>query len=110
MKLDRDSQLPDELVTIWRKWLSDLEKVGHLRTERCYFAGINEHVVSYNLHDFCDASKQAYSAIIFLVASTELEVTFGKLITSKSRVAPLKKTHHSEIRVNGCCNFGKFDN
>ena len=91
IKLDWDSPLPDELVIIWRKWLSDLEKVGHLRIERCYFAGINEHVVSYNLHGFCDASKRAYSAIIYLVASTESDFTFGKLITSKSRVAPLKK-------------------
>ena len=90
-KLDWDSPLPDELVIIWRKWLSDLEKLGHLRIEHCYFAGINEHVVSYNLHGFCDASKRAYSAIIYLVASTESDFTFGKLITSKSRVAPLKK-------------------
>ena len=68
-----------------------MEKVGHLRIERCYFAGINERVVSCNLHSFCDASKRTYSAIIHLVASTESDFTFGKLITSKSRVAPLKK-------------------
>ena len=103
IKLDSDSPLPDELVTIWRKWLSDLEKLGHLRIERYYFVGINEHVVSYNLHSFCDASKRAYSAIIYLVASTESDFT---LIKSKSR----EKTHHYEIRVNGCCNFGMFDN
>ena len=36
-KLDWDSPLPDELVIIWRKWLSDLEKVGHLRIERLLF-------------------------------------------------------------------------
>ena len=90
MKLDWDSPLPDELVIIWHKWLLDLEKVGHLRIKLSYFAGINEHVVSYNLHGFCDASKRAYSAIIYFAASMESDFTFSKLITSKSRVAPLK--------------------
>ena len=68
---------------IWGKW-------ENLRIETCYFAGINEHVVSYNLPGFCDASKRAYSAIIYLVASMESDFTLAKLITSKARVAPLK--------------------
>ena len=91
LKLDWDSPLPNELIETLHRFLNEFEKVGHLRTERCYLSRIEEEIKSYSLHGFCDASKKAYCAVIYLVITTESEGLFGKLIASRSRAAPIKK-------------------
>ena len=91
LKLDWDSKLPNELIETLRRCLNEFEKVEHLRIERCYLSRIEEEINSYSLHGFCDASKKAYCAVIYLVITTESEGLFGKLIASRSRVTPIKK-------------------
>ena len=45
--------------------------------------------VSYSLHGFCDASKHAYAAVVYLVIKSPTE-QIVRFIVSKTRVAPLK--------------------
>ena len=47
-------------------------------------------ILSFSLHGFGDASKIAYSAVIYLVCQTTMG-TYVKLVASKTRIAPLKQ-------------------
>ena len=50
-----------------------------------------DDVLTYSLRVFCDASQQAYAAVVYLVAETASSKSVC-LLCSKTRVAPLKTT------------------
>lgn len=45
---------------------------------------------SYSLQGFCDASRRAYAAVVYLQVETVVG-TFTRFLCAKTRVAPLKK-------------------
>ena len=57
---------------------------------QCYLNGTTDgEVTSFQLCGFCDASCKAYAAVVYLL----IETSAGRqvrLVTSKTRVAPLK--------------------
>ena len=85
-----DTLLPPHLEQLWRKWLTDLEKVRVIIVPRCIYHGISEQIVSYSLHTYGDASLKAYCAAIYIVIQTAIS-SYVHLLSSKTRVAPLKK-------------------
>ena len=62
----------------------------HLSIPRCYLDGDSQEVESYSLRGFCDASKVAYAAVIYLLIKTASGY-FVKFIASKTRVSPLRE-------------------
>ncbi|XP_035207469.1 uncharacterized protein LOC118182259 [Stegodyphus dumicola] len=48
--------------------------------------------IKIELHGFCDASEAAYGAVIYCKAISATNRTSVRLVCSKSRVSPLKKT------------------
>ena len=56
---------------------------------RCIWAEVPTEDVSCRLYGFCNASKHAYAAIVYLVIQTPDE-RIVRFISSKTRVAPLK--------------------
>ena len=89
-KIGWDDPLNDELLKMWGKLLDGLEGVTALSLSRCYFQGVQERVVSCNLHGFGDASSKAYAAVIYLHVTTTTG-SYAKFVASKSRVAPAKE-------------------
>ena len=55
---------------------------------RCCFFDVAGQVRSASLQGFCDASVNAYAAVVYLKIETADE-TYLKFVTSKTRVAPL---------------------
>ena len=55
---------------------------------RCYLSGVAGQVRSTSLQGFCDASVNAYAAVVYLKMETA-DGTYLKFVTSKTRVAPL---------------------
>ena len=49
------------------------------------------YIVSTELHGFCDASEQAYAAVIYLHMTDLDGRTRVSLVTSKTKVAPIKR-------------------
>lgn len=88
-KLDWDGPLPEHLVNEWRVLVSDLGEGVSISVPRHYFDGLNEDPSSITLCGFCDASKYAYAAVVYLKASTETR-TSVRFVVSKTRVAPLQ--------------------
>ena len=54
---------------------------------RVTFWDTDMQVASYCLHVFCDASKNAYAAVVYLVAQTGSDRCV-RFVTSETRVAP----------------------
>ena len=88
-KLGWDEPLPEEKLSIWKKWVHGLEEVGTISIPRCVYDEGREEIISCQLHGFGDASLKAYSAVIYMVYETPRGI-FTRLLCSKTRVAPLK--------------------
>ena len=88
-KLEWDIPLPEPLVNEWRVLVSDLGEGVSISVPRNYFDGLDGDPSSITLCGFCDASKHAYAAVVYLKASTEAG-TVVKFVVSKTRVAPLQ--------------------
>ena len=56
---------------------------------RCLYYNIEENVLASYLHGFGGASNLAYCAVVYFVYESETG-TYVKMLTSKTRVAPLK--------------------
>ena len=99
-KTDWDDTLEGELLTKWNKLVSSLQDVQPFCLERCYFKEPRDTVVHCNLHGFCDASLNAYSAIVYLEIKTTSQI-YTRFVASKTRVAPLSKETIPRLELLG---------
>ncbi|GFV20658.1 integrase catalytic domain-containing protein [Trichonephila clavipes] len=82
-----DYPLPTHIEKKWKKWCEELPHLRNLKISRLVLdSTLLEDDVE--LYSFCDASKKAYGAAIYLRTKSRNGISV-KLVTSKSRVAPL---------------------
>ncbi|XP_043203715.1 uncharacterized protein LOC122371441 [Amphibalanus amphitrite] len=81
-----DEDLPLSSRRSWLEWLNGLRSLEALRIPRPY---VSNNVEKFTIHTFCDASKTAYAAAVYLrtCGKTSPET---RLIMSKSRLSPSK--------------------
>ena len=84
-KLEWDCDLPEELLKEWRSLVADLKEAGPISIPRSYVCRVKGTPSSYTLCGFCDASTQAYAAVIYLVMESEIN-TEMKFLVSKTRL------------------------
>ncbi|XP_054709448.1 uncharacterized protein LOC129219153 [Uloborus diversus] len=98
-----DSKLPEEIIQKFEKWKKGLSELKYLKIpRRLSHLDLNESKMT--LHTFCDASKLAYAACVFLRVENDCEVTC-QLIQARSRVAPLKRISIPRMELLAC-NIG----
>ena len=71
-----------------------------IKVPRCYYR-VDNVLVDQQLHGFCDASKRAYAAAVYLrsvYANGDISV---RLISSKTCVAPLKEQTIPRLELLG---------
>ncbi|KAF8790538.1 hypothetical protein HNY73_005547 [Argiope bruennichi] len=78
------------------KWLMELEYLKHVRVPRWLHCDSGFENIS--LHFFCDASKLAYSAVVFLRVDSGNSVHI-QLVQSKTRIAPCGKKETTIARL-----------
>lgn len=81
-----DDPLPSDLTSQWNTFITELSALGSLRIER--------HVLISNFNEvqliaFCDASSRGYAACVYLRSVDRNGHVKVRLLTSKSKVAPL---------------------
>ncbi|XP_062541424.1 uncharacterized protein LOC134209454 [Armigeres subalbatus] len=86
-KLDWDQPLPSVVDTEWRNFQAQLPQLNKLVIDRCV---IQPKAANVELHIFCDASVQAYGACAYTRSVSSSGNVKVVLLTSKSKVAPLK--------------------
>ena len=87
VKAGWDDTLPDSIIEEWKEFregLSDLERLEVPRWLQ------TKHDCKYEIHGFCDASSAAYAAAVYLRVISDDGSVKVNLVTSKSKVAPLK--------------------
>lgn len=95
-----DDEVPQEVLSVWHRWRSELPLLADKHLRRCYFPkGVQR--VTVELHGFCDASEQAYAAVIYLRTVDAVGDVHVSLVTSKTRVAPLKRLTIPRLELCG---------
>ncbi|KAI5638966.1 pao retrotransposon peptidase domain-containing protein [Phthorimaea operculella] len=89
-KIKWDAVLPLDCLVTWRKVLEGLKSAKEITIPR--YAGhikAKKAEMTYELHCFTDASKNAYAAIVYLVSYFQGQPDI-KLMMSKSRITPVE--------------------
>ncbi|XP_062557097.1 uncharacterized protein LOC134221948 [Armigeres subalbatus] len=84
--IDWNDEVPLEIRTVWQHFVEELTLLSNFHISRFAF-----DVGEVQLHCFSDASESAYGTCIYARTAKTNGAVKVMLITSKSRVAPLKK-------------------
>ncbi|XP_058449236.1 uncharacterized protein LOC131429202 [Malaya genurostris] len=96
--IDWDSPLPETVGEEWRNFQQQLPLLNDLRIKRCIVA---PRTVSTQIHCFSDASERAYGACVYLRTVMDSGAVTVQLLTSNSRVAPLKTQSLPRLELCG---------
>ena len=88
-KLNWDESLPPNLQQKWQAQVTSLQDSPVICVPRFYFANCAQPL-SCSLQGFCDASKVAYAAVIYLLINTACGCT-TRFVTCKTRVSPVSQ-------------------
>ena len=100
IKVNWDDELPTELIVKWKNFLKELKNLSALRFDRYLFSN-QRNVTNFELHGFCDASLQAYSAVIY-VRTVKNDVITTNLLTAKSKIVPNRKLSVPKLELMSC--------
>ncbi|GFU78961.1 uncharacterized protein TNCV_308021 [Trichonephila clavipes] len=87
LKIDGIDELPSERAKEWHRFLEDFNSVSSICIGRCI---VHPQATRVELHGFADASEKCYGAVMYCRSQSPDGATTVKLVTSKSRVAPMK--------------------
>ncbi|GFX71064.1 uncharacterized protein TNCV_3648291 [Trichonephila clavipes] len=86
-KLEWNDLLPAEEYREWQQFLVSLENINNIEIPRRILVAFPEVI---EIHGFADASERCYGAAVYCKSKNLKSETLVQLITSKSRVAPIK--------------------
>ena len=96
---DWDDVILDEIGDKILRWFQQLGSLASLRVPRCLRQ--SKKVLTKKIITFVDASIQAYGAVVYLLCEYEDQTTSSRMITSKSKVAPLKPVTVPRLELMG---------
>ncbi|GIX68264.1 reverse transcriptase [Caerostris extrusa] len=99
--LDWDSKLPEDLESKWKKWFAEIEVLGEMKIERCYFSNVIGKMDSVEIHIFSDASIVAYGAVAYFRNVNLRGEVSTSFVMSKSRISLLKKLSLPRLELMG---------
>ena len=94
-----DDLLNESLLSEWQNLVKYISEVDEIIIDRKYVDDFKFEKVE--LHGFSDASDKAYGACIYLRFIYKSKVAHTRLITSKSRVNPIKKLTIPRLELMG---------
>lgn len=104
LKLEWDSPVPEIIRREWSEWQVQLSLLTTIRIPR--WLGVAP-VGNYILHGFADASESAYGAVIYIRLETPDGIKI-RLVTAKSRVAPVKTVTIPRLELCAAVLLGKL--
>ncbi|GBN63236.1 hypothetical protein AVEN_79663-1 [Araneus ventricosus] len=88
MSIGWDTEITGNLRKEFLQWFQDLKILEESHISR-WINVTAENLKHCTIHTFCDASKEAYAAVVFLRLEEEGSVKLP-LLATKSRIAPLR--------------------
>ncbi|XP_033359092.1 uncharacterized protein LOC117238345 [Bombus vosnesenskii] len=98
LKVDWDEALPADLHSEWNRYYTKLSLLNEIRFPR---KTIIKTLIDIELHGFCDASERAYGACVYLRSLDHYGNVQTRLLTAKSKVAPLKTQTIPRLELSG---------
>ncbi|XP_064470007.1 uncharacterized protein LOC135384748 [Ornithodoros turicata] len=95
-----DDNLLEDLLTKWQAWHTDLQRLNDIQLPRCYTPGASI-TNGAELHFFSDASPLAYGTVAYMRIVNDTGIVTTHLLTSKSRLAPLKTVTLARLELLG---------
>ncbi|GFS62412.1 integrase catalytic domain-containing protein [Trichonephila clavipes] len=105
LELGWSDELPFKEEKKWRRFIDFLEAVNNISIDRCI---VIYRAESIELHAFSDASEKAYGSSIYLKSISALGEVKVCLVTSKSRVSPLKQISIPRLELCGAILAAKL--
>ena len=99
-KIGWDEKLEGNLAKRWNQFTKELEVLSTIKVPRCYYL-VDNVVVEQQVHGFCDASERAYAAAVYLRSVYTNGDVSVCLISSKTRMAPLKEQTIPQLELLG---------
>ncbi|XP_075160007.1 uncharacterized protein LOC142233105 [Haematobia irritans] len=93
-----DDNISSDSLRSWNEILNDLSQISVIEIPRWIQFMPTDKV---QIHGFCDASKGAYCACVYLRFQTSTPTVFSNLFIAKSKVAPLKPVSLPRLELNG---------
>ena len=110
VKLGWDDRLPEEAVTKFRKWQAEAQCLQKIKVRRDITMGQGMRGRQIELHTFCDASQDAYAAVIYLRVIDECGRVSVQLVMAKSRLAPQKRPTIPRMELLACVVGARLTN
>lgn len=108
-KVDWDDPVPINIQSVWERWRSELPQLTKKMIPRCYYPN-GVAIVSMELHGFSDASEEAYAAVVYLRMIDSQDNIHTSLVTSKTRVSPIKKLTIPRLELCGALLLSRLLN
>lgn len=100
-----DDELPSILLKEWFTYRSEIEQLVQYRIPRWLSVYNGDSV---ELHGFSDASNQAYAAVVYMRVVDQKEVIYARLVTAKTKVAPIKQVSIPRLELCGAVLLSKL--
>ena len=95
-----DHPMPQELEQTWQQWRAELSLLADRHIPRCYFP--EDTTIAYRqLHGFSDASKPAYSGVVYLRLVDTTGSVHISLVMAKTMVTPIKRLTIPHLELCG---------
>ena len=85
--LDWDDPIPNSHLTKWNAWLHKLPELEKVSVPRC-IQPKKRNVTQSELHTFCDASEEAFAAVVYLRSIYDDDDIRCSFLMAKTKVAP----------------------
>ncbi|GFW78089.1 integrase catalytic domain-containing protein [Trichonephila clavipes] len=105
LELGWSDEIPFKEEKEWRRFIDSLEAMNNISIDRCI---VIHRAESIELHAFSDASEKAYGLSIYLKSISALGEVKVCLVTSKSRVSPLKQISIPRLELCGAVLAAKL--
>ena len=106
-----DTPLSTDISQQVRDIIEDLVYMKALTMDRHYFNGLAmAQLKQIQMHGFADASERAYGAVVYLRVETEAGDVFTKLVSSRTRVAPISGDTVPRLELMGALILARLMN
>ena len=107
LQVDWDDLLPDYLQRNWESWLQEVPVIGQYPVPHCV-SPPSAVICSQTLHGYCDAFCKAYGGVVYILTVLQDTTIQIHLLTSKSKLAPLKKQTIPRLKLYGAQLLSKL--
>lgn len=99
-KLNWDDKISSPLLDEWTSIRTDLQQINEIEVDR-WISTTGKTFHALQIHGFCDASSQAYAAVVYARVETEDGTINTKLVAARTRVAPLRTISIPRLELCG---------